>query len=133
MTNKTFISEIEVSEDFNAKLPVIYHFEVTVGDEVYKYIGKASKGATRPMKHYMRHVNSFLQGKTRVRKNRKTGVKRVVNDWRENVHPIMAKSDNIKLKMINVELAEIDVVETAMIKDMVASTESRLIMNKQHA
>ena len=59
---KTFINTIEVVENFDKKLPVIYHFEVTVEDVTHHYIGKAANGASRPMKKYMKHVNSFLTG-----------------------------------------------------------------------
>jgi hypothetical protein len=119
---KLFTEIINKTE--NPKYPVIYKIEIgNIGDSDYKfYIGKASKGITRPMKHYPKYVNNYENNV--YRKTYKNG--EIVGErksWRKKVHIPLSEArktgKSIKLTMINVEINELDIIEQNMIKENV--------------
>ena len=108
----------------NPKGAVIYKIEIgNIENSEYKfYIGKASKGIIRPMKHYPKFVNNYENNI--YRKTYKNG--EIVGErksWRKKVHIPLSEARkegmNIKLTMINVELENIDLIEQKMIKENV--------------
>ena len=108
----------------NPNSPVIYKIEIgNIGDLNYKfYIGKASKGIIRPMKHYPKFVNNYENNI--YRKTYKNG--EIIGErksWRKKVHIPLSearkKGENIRLTMINVEMNELDNIEQKMIKENV--------------
>ena len=120
---KELYTEI-VNNTINPKSPVIYKIEIgNIGDSEYKfYIGKSSKGITRPMKHYPKHVNNYENNI--YRKTYKNG--EIIGErksWRKKVHIPLSKArkDGLKIKliMINVQLNQLDIIEQKMIKESV--------------
>ncbi|MGV6830522.1 MAG: hypothetical protein ACWA5P_03040 [bacterium] len=111
-----------INKTNNPKSPVIYKIEIgNFGDSNYKfYIGKASKGIVRPMKHYPKFVNNYennIHRKT-YRNGEIVGERK---SWRKKVHIPLSEArkngESIRLTMINVELDELDSIEQKMIKD----------------
>jgi|TARA_B110000090_G_scaffold181713_1_gene207397 hypothetical protein len=120
---KILFTEI-INETKNPKGAVIYKIEIgnKENSEYRFYIGKASKGIIRPMKHYPKFVNNYENNI--YRKTYKNG--EIVGErksWRKKVHIPLSearkKGMNIKLTMINVELENIDLIEQKMIKENV--------------
>jgi len=106
----------------NPKAAVIYKIEIgNIQSSDYKfYIGKASKGILRPMKHYQKFVSNY-ENKV-YRKTYKNGeVIGELKSWRKKVHIPLSearkKGKNIRLTMFNVELTELDKTEQKMIKE----------------
>ena len=62
---------IEIEGSIDPTKPLIYLWEILdfYGEVCYRYVGKASRGANRPRKHYRRNVNKLLLGHP-YRKNR---------------------------------------------------------------
>ena len=118
--NKLYTEIINNTEDPMA--PVIYKIEIgDTGEPSYKfYIGKASKGVVRPMKHYPKFVNNYENNI--FRKTYKNG--KIVGErksWRKKVHIPLSEArkngEKIKLTMINVSSKEIDLIEQKLIKE----------------
>lgn len=67
-----------VDSNIDKSCPLIYLWEIqdSMGRVVYRYIGKAEKGASRPLKHYKRNVNNLLGCKP-YRKNNPDGFRKV--------------------------------------------------------
>lgn len=62
---------VEIEGSIDPTLPLIYLWEILDSNEevCYRYVGKASRGASRPRNHYRRNVNNLLL-KNPYRKNR---------------------------------------------------------------
>ena len=62
---------VEIEGSVDPTLPLIYLWEILDSNEevCYRYVGKASRGASRPRNHYRRNVNNLLL-KNPYRKNR---------------------------------------------------------------
>jgi len=125
-----------IDNTINKKSPVIYKIEIaTPGDIDYMfYIGKASKGISRPLKKYPKCVDNYENNK--FRKTYKNGeIVGVRPDWRPHVHIPLSEAihsnKSITLTMINVELSELDSVEQTMITELVTVYGKEKTMNKE--
>jgi len=121
------------------KAPLIYIISVGVeGDPMYtQYIGKSSKGVSRPLKDYPKCVSNYKNNK--FRKTYKKGGGAIVGTrpaWRKHVHvPLyeaMQSNKSITLTMFNVKLEEIDAIEQRMISEFVNVYGKERCMNTQH-
>lgn len=96
--------------------PLIYMWEIWANDGTLLgcYVGKASRGSSRPLSHYKRNVMNILDGKP-YRKGKPDGYRRV--------HRILAEATRsgyrVRLSLLkNVELHEsINQVERILIKE----------------
>ena len=118
---KQLYTEI-INHTENPKKPVIYLIEIgSIGELYYRfYIGKASKGIIRPMKHYPKFVNNYEDNI--YRKTYKNG--EIIGErksWRKKVHIPLSEArksgKNIKLTMINVDIDKLDIIEQTMKKE----------------
>lgn len=115
---KDLFTEI-IDNTTDRKAPVIYMIEFGEGDDYRFYIGKASRGTSRPLKQYPKCVYNYENGIMR-KDYRKGGARRA---WRPNVHPQLSEAKNaglnIRLTMINVPIEQLDDIEMALIASSV--------------
>ncbi len=77
---------IEIESSIDPTQPLIYLWEIldSHGEVGYRYVGRASRGAKRPRKHYRRNVNNLLLGNP-YRKNKPDEFRPVHRDLAEAV------------------------------------------------
>lgn len=121
---------------YNNNLPIIYKIEIGLSHEpdYMFYIGKASKGTSRPLKTYPKCVRNY-ENKI-YRKTYKNG--QIVGkrpSWRPHVHIPLYEAfrlnKSITLTMINVSLKDLNTIEKSMISELVSVHGKEKTMNKE--